>query len=325
MRLILTSISCAVLMAACSTQLAATNATPEETSADISIDQAQLLDDLRILSADNMQGRGAGSEGAALARAYIIDRYEEIGISPIGSDFESEFIFDVRGGEGAQAPGVNIIGQIEGTSDSDHVMVVSAHYDHLGKRGGQIYNGADDNASGVAAMLAIAAEFAENPPVHDVIFVALDAEEHGLLGAYFFVAEPPVEQDNIVFNLNLDMVAMSTDRILWAVGTYHYPSLVPLVETVASRSSVNLPMGFDEPTEVPGGDWTLLTDSGAFHQAGIPFIYLGVDFHPHYHQPTDTYENMTLDFFQDASETIVDFAREADVRLSDIAEAEGRG
>ena len=85
-----------------------------------------------------------------------------------------------------------------------------------------------------------------------------------------------------------------------------------------------MPMGYDEPTEEPGGDWTLLTDSGAFHVAGIPFIYLGVDFHPHYHQPTDTYENMTLDFFQDASAAIVDFAREADERLDEIGEAAGR-
>ena len=85
-----------------------------------------------------------------------------------------------------------------------------------------------------------------------------------------------------------------------------------------------MPMGYDEPTEEPGGDWTLLTDSGAFHVAGIPFIYLGVDFHPHYHQPTDTYENMTLDFFQDASAAILDFAREADERLDEIGEAAGR-
>ena len=114
------------------------------------------------------------------------------------------------------------------------------------------------------------------------------------------------------------------DRILWAVGTYHYPFLVPMVEEVAARADVSMPMGYDEPTEEPGGDWTLLTDSGAFHVAGIPFIYLGVDFHPHYHQPTDTYENMTLDFFQDASAAILDFAREADERLDEIGEAAGR-
>ena len=83
-------------------------------------------------------------------------------------------------------------------------------------------------------------------------------------------------------------------------------------------------MGYDEPGGPPGSDWTMLTDSGAFHAAGIPFIYLGVDFHPHYHQPSDTYENMTLEFFQDATETILDFAREADANLGMIAEESGR-
>lgn len=311
MRLFFTSITCAALMAV-------------SAQAQTAIDREQLLDDLRVLAADDMEGRAAGTRGNARARAYIIERYNEIGIQPIGESFEYDFIFDLRREPGKQVPGINVVGRIAGTGESDHVMVVSAHYDHEGVRDGEIYNGADDNASGVAAMLAIAAEFAENPPAHDVIFAALDAEERGLQGARAFVAEPPVDRDDIVFNLNLDMVAMSEERILWAVGTYHYPSLVPLVEAVAERSSVNLPMGFDQPTEVPGGDWTNLTDSGAFHAVGIPFIYLGVDFHPHYHQPSDTYENMTLDFFQDASETIVDFAREADLRLSDIAIAEGR-
>lgn len=288
------------------------------------LDREQLLEDLRILAADDMQGREAGSPGGARARAYIIERLEEIGVAPVGESYEHAFTFRTREDPDKDITGVNIVGRIEGTSDSDRTMVVSAHYDHEGMDGGEIWNGADDNASGVAAALAIASDFVTDPPEHDVIFAIVDAEEKGLQGARAFVADPPVPQDDIVFNLNLDMVAMSEERILWAVGTYHYPFLVPLVETVAARADVSMPMGYDEPTEVPGGDWTLLTDSGAFHRAGIPFIYLGVDFHPHYHQPTDTYENMTLDFFQDASAAIVDFAREADERLDTIGEAAGR-
>lgn len=247
-----------------------------------------------------------------------------MGVAPVGESYEHSFTFTTRTDPDKEITGVNLVARIEGRSDSDRVMVVSAHYDHEGMRDGQIWNGADDNASGVAALLAVAADFVAEQPEHDVVFAILDAEEKGLQGARAFVADPPVARDSIAFNLNLDMVAMSEERILWAVGTYHYPFLVPLVETVAARASVSMPMGYDEPTEEPGGDWTLLTDSGAFHRAGIPFIYLGVDFHPHYHQPTDTYENMTLDFFQDASAAIVDFAREADLRLDEIGEAAGR-
>lgn len=288
------------------------------------IDRQQLLDDLRILSADDMQGRAAGTEGSARARAYIIDRMQAIGIQPVNGEWEHGFEYRTRVDAETVHQGTNILGMIEGTGSSERVMVISAHYDHEGVRDGRIYNGADDNASGVAAMFAAAEAFMQHPPAHDVIFAALDAEERGLQGARAFVAEPPIAQDSIAFNLNLDMVAMSDERNLWAVGTYHYPALMPVVERVAAMAPVNLPTGFDEPTEEPGGDWTYLTDSGAFHTVGIPFIYLGVDFHPHYHQPTDDYENMTLDFFQDASATIVLFARAAEADLDVIGESAGR-
>ncbi|MAC90361.1 M20/M25/M40 family metallo-hydrolase [Maricaulis sp.] len=296
---------------------------PDGESGDWSLDREQLLSDLSILAADDMQGRAVGTDGNARARAYIIDRLEAMGVEPVGDSYEHGFSFEMpRTRE--KVDGTNILARIEGTSVSARTMVVSAHFDHEGMRGEQIWNGADDNASGVASVLAVAEMFMAEPPEHDVIFAFVDAEENGLQGARAFVADPPIPVENITFNLNMDMVAMSTDRILWAVGTYHYPYLTPIVEDVASRATVSMPMGYDEPTEEPGGDWTNLTDSGAFHAAGIPFIYLGVDFHPHYHQPTDTYENMTLDFFQDASEAIADFARQSDAQLDMIGEASGR-
>ena len=313
-------VSAGLFVAACSTPETQTVPTPVSHA----IDRTQLLLDMQILAADDMQGRASGTEGNARARAYIISRFEQIGVSPIGDSYEYGFEYSSRRDPDKLQTGINVVGRIEGTSDSDRVMVLSAHYDHMGMRNGQIWNGADDNASGVSAMLAAASGFIANPPEHDVIVVAFDAEEHGLKGAHAFVSNPPIDQSDITFNLNLDMVAMSEERILWAVGTYHYPYLVPLVETVAATASVNLPMGFDQPSDEPGSDWTDLSDQGAFHAIGIPVIYLGVDFHPHYHEPTDTYENMTLDFFQDASQTIVDFAREADARLDEIGDQAGR-
>ncbi|ABI65318.1 peptidase M28 [Maricaulis maris MCS10] len=296
---------------------------PDGESGDWSLNREQLLSDLSVLAADDMEGRAVGTDGNARARAYIIDRLEAMGVEPVGDSYEHGFSFEMPRTRD-KVDGTNILARIEGVSDSARTMVVSAHFDHEGMRGEQIWNGADDNASGVASVLAVAEMFMAEPPEHDVIFAFVDAEENGLQGARAFVAAPPIPVENITFNLNMDMVAMSTDRILWAVGTYHYPYLTPIVEDVASRATVSMPMGYDEPTEEPGGDWTNLTDSGAFHAAGIPFIYLGVDFHPHYHQPTDTYENMTLDFFQDASEAIADFARQSDAQLDMIGEASGR-
>src|SRR5690606_12333213 len=116
-------------------------------------DRAQALEDLRILSADDMEGRGVGTPGGARARAYLEGRLKAIGVQPFGPGYAQPFSFkgkdDVRNG-------VNLVGRIPGTGASDKVLVVGAHYDHEGIKHGQIYNGADDNASGVAGLLAIA-------------------------------------------------------------------------------------------------------------------------------------------------------------------------
>ena len=119
------------------------------------VDGAQLLKDLETLSADDMEGRLPGTPGAAKARAYILRRYKEAGIQPIGDSYERPFAFRGRGDSGDRS-GVNLVGVVRGTREPGRFLVVTAHFDHLGVRNGQIFNGADDNASGVAALLAVA-------------------------------------------------------------------------------------------------------------------------------------------------------------------------
>ncbi len=221
--------------------------------------------------------------------------------------------------------GINLIGMIEGSGETDQVIVVTAHFDHLGPgEAGEIFNGADDNASGVAAMLAAAEALAERGPRNDVMFVAFDAEEGGLNGARAFVADPPVEAERIAFNLNLDMVGYSPDGDLWAVGTYHYPVLEPIVADIAEHAPVELKMGFDRPTENRRNDWTLLSDHAPFHLAGVPFLYLGVEDHEHYHQASDEFEIIPLDFFLGAVETAGMTLRAVDAELDAIRAAPSR-
>ncbi|MAK63640.1 MAG: peptidase M20, partial [Maricaulis sp.] len=117
---------------------------------DPGVDEAQVLEDLRILAADDMEGRETGTDGNARARAYIIERLQELDIEPVGDSYEHSFTFTSRDNGGAEMTGVNILARIPGTFGGEHTMVVTAHYDHEGMRGGQIWNGADDNASGVA-------------------------------------------------------------------------------------------------------------------------------------------------------------------------------
>jgi Zn-dependent M28 family amino/carboxypeptidase len=275
------------------------------------IDSAQLITDIRVLSHDTMEGRLTGTPGSERARRYLLQRYAEVGLSPLGGRFEHEFVFTPRNGR-ETLTGVNLLGYIRGTRHPGEYIVVTAHYDHLGIRNGAIYNGADDNASGTAALLALAAHFRAQPPEHSIIFAALDAEEMGLQGARAFVANPPVAQQTLLFNVNMDMISRNEQDELYAVGTYHRPWLVPLIERIAAASPVTLLMGHDRPDLPPGDDWTLLSDHGAFHEAGIPFLYFGVEDHPDYHQPTDVFENIEPDFYVRAVETVRRVVRELD-------------
>ncbi|HEX8502863.1 MAG TPA: M28 family peptidase [Pyrinomonadaceae bacterium] len=268
------------------------------------LDAARLLEDVRALSSDAMEGREAGTKGGATARAYIARRFEEAGLKPLGASFEQPFELPARGG-GAKS-GVNLVGYVEGRAHPERFLVVTAHYDHLGVRDGVIYNGADDNASGVAVLLQLAARFSgPRPPENSVIFAALDAEEKGLLGAAALVKQLRAERRELALNVNLDMVSRSERGELYAAGAHQTPALRPLLERVAARAPVKLLLGHDRP-EQGHDDWTNQSDQFAFHRAGVPFVYFGVEDHRDYHKPTDDFDAVTRDFFVHAAETILD-------------------
>ena len=280
------------------------------------VDADRVVEDLRFLSSPSLQGRAAGSPGNLEARAYIQRELKEAGVRSFPGGWLQNFQLGQQ-----NATAANVIGYVQGSSRSDQHIVVTAHYDHLGTRGGSIYPGADDNASGTAALLEIARHFAGNPPESSIIFAALDAEELGLRGAHTFVRSPPVPRESIVLNVNMDMVGRNEQNELFASGTSHYPFLIPLVEEVGERSDITIRMGHDRPIPSPSDDWTDQSDHGAFHQAGIPFLYFGVEDHSDYHQPTDTFEKIKTPFFVDAVETVLDFVMEADERLDYIHES----
>jgi len=109
-----------------------------------------------------------------------------------------------------------------------------------------------------------------------------------------------------------------SDSVLFAAGTYHYPGLRDILQQVADRSPVTLRFGHDRPDLPPGDDWTQSSDHGPFHDAGIPFVYFGVEDHPDYHQSTDDFDTINVDFFRRAAETILDAITEIDRNLEVI-------
>lgn len=281
------------------------------TTSGVLVDAQQLLDDIRTLSAPEMEGRRPNTPGHERAQEFIVSRFEEVGVDPLRGNYRHPFMFLPRGSQ-EEEEGINILATVQGTEYSDHYIVITAHYDHLGIRNGDVYHGADDNASGTAALFAIAAELRRQPPRHSVILVALDAEEMGLRGARHFVADPPIPLEQIVFNLNMDMVSRNEAGELYAAGAHHYPFVAPVIERVAEQVPVTLLMGHDDPALGPGEDWTMLSDHAAFHEVGIPFVYFGVEDHDDYHRPSDTFENIDPEFYPAAVQTIITFFRELD-------------
>lgn len=272
------------------------------------LDSARLLDDLFRLAHDSMGGRAAMTPENAKTRAFLTAELQRYGVEPVDGRYEHPFV-SPRRNRPDSVRGANILGMVRGSVDPDRAIVVTAHFDHVGTRNGVIYNGADDNASGTAALLQLAAHFQQHRPRHTLIFAFLDAEEMGLLGARAFVSAPPLPLEQIIANVNMDMVSRS-DSVLWAVGATPWPQMRPLLEALAEDAPVTLKMGYDTGT---GRDnWTMLSDQGAFHAQGIPFVYFGVEDHPDYHQPSDDAELVPAGFFYNAARTVAAFVTRLD-------------
>ncbi len=267
------------------------------------VDSTRLLSDLKFLSSAEMGGRKTGSEGSQKAMEFIEAELQKAGTKPWNGKWRHNFAIDAKGYPNS---GTNVVAYLKGSSDS--LIVVSAHYDHLGAEGGKIHYGADDNASGVAVLLEAARYFSKaNELPYTLVFAAFDAEEKGLLGAYAFVEDLAKAGAAVKLNLNMDMVSKGYKNELFVAGTYHYPGLKKWIDTTgAVYSKVQLKTGHD----LPGSghdDWTFASDHGPFHKQKIPFLYFGVEDHPHYHQPTDTFDKTPHSFFLHSAETIIGF------------------
>ena len=269
---------------------------------------SQLLKDIETLSSDAYQGRKTGTKGAEMSRAYLSGRFKEIGIKSFSTlpDFEQPFSF--KRAIVTEVKGTNMIGYIQGKSDN--VIVISAHYDHLGVVKGEVFNGADDNASGVGGLLNLAAYFAKNKPNNTIIFAAFDAEEMGLQGAKAFVANPPVAIEKIKLNINMDMIAHNDKGELYAVGTFKYPELKKYF--TLKSPDVKILFGHDDPKLGRSEDWTDQSDQGAFNAKKIPFLYFGVEDHKDYHKATDEFQNINKTFYTNAVAAILEVANNID-------------
>ncbi len=266
-----------------------------------------LLADVKILSSEAYQGRKTGTAGAAMAREYLKKRLTDLGLKsyPNMPDFEQAFKATDRTGKTVEAK--NVIAYIPGKSSK--VMVISGHYDHLGVINNEVYNGADDNASGVAAMLKIAEHYQNEKPQHTLVFAFFDAGELDWQGSGYFVNNPPFALDQVTINVNLDMISRNEKSELYAAGTFKHPELEKYL--VHTQPNVKIMLGHDNP-EFTVDDWTNQSDQGAFDAKGIPFLYFGVEDHSDYHRASDEFEHIDQQFFIGASAAILEIVDNLD-------------
>mgnify|MGYP003683961813 CR=1 FL=1 len=301
----------------------------------IDIDSQKLLETVKILSDDSFEGRYFSSPGSSKAQEFIIDKYNSLGLQTvINNNYLQVFTHTFKGKSRHEvfpmkrpkpyddysnvrdttASGANIIGMLKGQTNKS--IVISAHYDHLGTRNGRIYNGADDNASGTAALFTIAQYFKNKPTNHNLIFAAVDAEEIGSLGADYFLKNYS-DKSNIKLNINLDMIAHSDyDPELFVSGTFYNPDLKRPLEKIYSEK-IDLLFGHDDPDNKEQSDWTFSSDHRIFHRANIPFIYFGVPDHKDYHRHTDTFGSINQEFYIEAVKIVIQSIENLDDQLAD--------
>jgi hypothetical protein len=296
----------------------------------IKIDEAKLLNNLKTLASDAFEGRGFSKPGNYKAQQFIANEFKKLELAtPIENGYIQEFtttykgarrqrMFPVKGKErndinvpDTTVVGGNVISMIKGKSDK--VIVITGHHDHLGIRNGKIYNGADDDASGAAAVIAIAEYFKGKNPNHTLVFATVDAEEAGMNGSAYLVKNFPLGKENIVLNINMDMISRNDKNELYACGLFHYPKLkAPLTKV---KSSITLMSGHDDPNDKKLDNWTNSSDHRSFHKEKIPFIYFGVEDHKDYHKDTDTFENVDQEFYVEAVKLIIQTVENYDTYL----------
>ncbi len=256
-------------------------------------DSARLRADIEYLASDALEGRGTGAAGNDTAAAFVARRYRSLGLRAMSSGYLQSFTarpsMSAHTGANAQYPTQNVVAYLEGTERAlrGQVVVIGAHIDHLGRSAvsaldpearDAIRNGADDNASGTAAVLELARIFSANPPRRSVIFANFSGEELGLLGSQYFVEHSPVPIDSVVAMLNFDMVGRlrGDSLIVYGVATAR--------ELPALLDSANTGLGL----RVHGiGDGFGSSDHSSFFARGLPVLHFFTNIHDDYHRATD--------------------------------------
>ncbi len=280
-------------------------------SADITT-MDQVKADIRFLASDELEGREVGTEGERKAASYIAQRLTDLGIpgatlsdNPYYQYFEKRVKSNPHALEASPddkvVSGRNVVAFDD--NGSKYTIAIGAHYDHLGYGAeGSLYtgppalhNGADDNASGVSAMLAIAEYLKDLPLNSNLLFIAFSGEEKGLWGSNYFVDHSPTKLEDYNFMINMDMIGrLNEDRQLAIYGTGTSPVWDNMIESIKQPY-------FKFKKEASGVG---PSDHTSFYLEDIPVLQFFTGQHEDYHRPTDDHEKLNYEGLEDVIEYI---------------------
>jgi hypothetical protein len=261
-----------------------------------------------FLASDALRGRDTPSTGMEAAAAYLVSEHRRMGLEPAGESgtYYQRYPFTGRRGVAGAAPDrpvsypPNVVAVFRGSHPQlrDEYVVLTAHFDHVGVGrpvdGDSVYNGADDNASGTAALLEVAKAFSTLPerPARSVIFLHVSGEEHGLIGSRYYSDNPTVPIGRIVANINADMIARNAPDSIVVIGKT-YSTMGEVVERMGARHpELGLTVA-DDPW--PQERFFYRSDHFNFARLEIPSLFFFSGVHEDYHQPSDTVDRIDPD------------------------------
>jgi hypothetical protein len=255
---------------------------------------SSLKKDVYFLAADDLGGRAIGTTGEQKAAEYLAQEFEKLGLTPMGTDgFFQEFTVSkpsnpheeaVIGTDGAGVTGRNVVAFLD--KKAEKTIVIGAHFDHLGMGGkgslhrgdSAIHNGADDNASGTAALLALAKIFKYETLKSNILFIAFSGEENGLWGSNYFVKNPTIDLKTVNYMINMDMVGrLNPEKSLAVHGVGTSPSFPPVLD----------PINADSLKLVPSESGVGPSDHTSFYLQDLPVLHFFTGQHADYHKPSD--------------------------------------
>ncbi len=269
---------------------------------------------VKILSSDSLQGRNTGELGQKKAARFLKNYYIQHHIaSPKSLDYFQTIPADYFNKK-SNSDSENVLAFVEGTDKKQEIVVVCAHYDHLGVNDkGEIFHGADDNGSGTAVLMEIArvlklANVYGIRPQRSILFLHVTGEEIGLYGSKYYVEHPVFELDHTVANINIDMIGRIDERhkdnpsYVYTVGSDRISKELKEINESLNEDHIGLSLDYryDEVNDPLGVYYR--SDHYNFAKNGIPVIFYFSGLHKDYHQPTDTYEKLNYNLMEKRSQ-----------------------